>query len=86
MKERAGALREQVRAMIKDSNKIPKILDLIMTLERLGLDYHYENEINQQLNVVFNSDYDDNNLHLVSLWFYLLQKMDMMCHQVSVIY
>lgn len=74
MKERAGVLREQVRAMIKDSNEIPKILDLIMTLERLGLDYHYENEINQQFNVVFNSDYDDNNLHLVSLRFYLLRK------------
>ena len=76
----------RVRTEMKEANEIPQILELVITIERLGLGYHYENEINQQFNVVFNSDYDDNNLHLVSLWFYLLQKMDMMCHQVSVIY
>lgn len=74
MQERAEVLREQVRAIIRDSNEIPKILDLIITLERLGLDYSYENEINKLLNVVSISDYDDGNLHLVSLRFYLLRK------------
>ncbi|CAM0912970.1 unnamed protein product [Alopecurus aequalis] len=74
MQKRTEDLREQVRVIIKSTNEMPKILDLIILLERLGLDYHYENEINQLLNVVYNSDYDDTNLHLVSLRFYLLRK------------
>ncbi|CAM0876869.1 unnamed protein product [Alopecurus aequalis] len=74
MQERAGVLTEQVRTLIKDTNAIPKILDLTISLERLGLEYHYEDEISQLLDVVFNSDYDDDNLHLVSLRFYILRK------------
>lgn len=74
MLERAEVLKEQVRTMLNDSKEIPKTLDLIMSIERLGLDYHYEKEISQQLDVVFNSDHDDGNLHVVSLRFYLLRK------------
>jgi len=74
MQERAGVLMEQVRTMIKDSNEIPKILHLILTLERLCLDYHYELEIKQLLDVVSSSYYDDNDLQLVSDRFYLLRK------------
>ncbi|CAM0912976.1 unnamed protein product [Alopecurus aequalis] len=74
IEERVEDLKEQVRTVIKNTNEMPKILDLIIMLERLGLDYHYENEIGQLLNTVFNSDYDDTNLHLVSLRFYLLRK------------
>ncbi|CAM0902213.1 unnamed protein product [Alopecurus aequalis] len=74
MQERAGVLMEQVRKMMKDSNEIPKILHLILTLERLSLDYHYENEIKQLLDVVSNSYYDENDLQLVSNRFYLLRK------------
>ena len=74
MRERMEVLLEQVRAIIKESNGIQKVMELILSLERLGLDYHYENEIGELLDVVLNSDYDDNNLHLVSLRFYLLRK------------
>ena len=74
MQERAAVLLEQVRKMIKDTNEVPKILHLILTLERLSLDYHYENEIKQLLDVVSNSYYDDNDLQLVSDRFYLLRK------------
>uniref|UniRef100_M8B2L9 (+)-delta-cadinene synthase isozyme C2 n=1 Tax=Aegilops tauschii TaxID=37682 RepID=M8B2L9_AEGTA len=51
MKERAGALREQVRAMIKDSNEIPKILDLIMTLERLDVFQKFQDRKGDFVNV-----------------------------------
>uniref|UniRef100_A0ACD5V1E8 Uncharacterized protein n=1 Tax=Avena sativa TaxID=4498 RepID=A0ACD5V1E8_AVESA len=75
MQERAGLLKEQVRAMIKDATETEKILDLIITLERLGLDFHYDDDISQALDVVFKADYDDStDLHLVSLRFYLLRK------------
>ncbi|XP_037411511.1 beta-sesquiphellandrene synthase-like [Triticum dicoccoides] len=74
MRERMEILLEQVRTEMKEANEIPQILELVITIERLGLGYHYENEIAQLLDVVFKSDYDDNNLHLVSLRFYLLRK------------
>jgi hypothetical protein len=84
MQKRAEDLREQVRTIIKNTNEMPTMINLIIMLERLALDYHYENEINQLLNTVFSSDYDDNNLHLVSLRFYLLRKYGyIMCHRVS---
>ncbi|KAL6659361.1 hypothetical protein ACP70R_003401 [Stipagrostis hirtigluma subsp. patula] len=74
MTERAEVLKEQVRKMLKGKNEIPKILDLIITLQRLGLDRHYENEINKQLKFIYSADYDDKDLNLVSLRFYLLRK------------
>ena len=45
MKERAGMLKEEVREIVKGTKELPKILDLIVTLQRLGLDNHYEVEI-----------------------------------------
>ena len=74
MKERAGQLKEEVREIIKGTNELPKILDLIVTLQRLGLDNHYEVEIDEHLRIVYNSSYDVKDLNLVSLRFYLLRK------------
>ena len=74
MKERAGQLKEEVREIIKGTNELPKILDLIVTLQRLGLDNHYEIEIDEHLCSVYNSSYDVKDLNLVSLRFYLLRK------------
>lgn len=74
MKERAEVLRERVRKVLKDSTELPETLNLILTLQRLGLDYHYENEIEKLLHHIYNSDYNDEDLNLVSLRFYLLRK------------
>ncbi|CAL4996950.1 unnamed protein product [Urochloa decumbens] len=74
MTERAEVLKEEVRKMVKCASEVPNILDLIITLERLGLDNHYENEIDQLLSFVYHSDYDGKDLNLVSLRFYLLRK------------
>ncbi|TVU42977.1 hypothetical protein EJB05_09404, partial [Eragrostis curvula] len=74
MEERVEVLKEQVRKKLEGTKEIPKILDLIITLQRLGLDTHYENEIEELLNFVYCSDYDDKDLLLVSLRFYLLRK------------
>jgi beta-farnesene synthase len=49
MEERAGLLKEEVREIIKGTNELPKILDLIVTLQRLGLDNHYEIEIDEHV-------------------------------------
>ncbi|CAD6333108.1 unnamed protein product [Miscanthus lutarioriparius] len=74
MKERAEVLREDVRKVLKDSTELPETLNLILTLQRLGLDYHYENEIDKLLHHIYISDYNDKDLNLVSLRFYLLRK------------
>jgi len=74
MKERAEVLREDVRKVLKDSTDLPETLNLILTLQRLGLDYHYENEIDKLLHHIYISDYNDKDLNLVSLRFYLLRK------------
>ncbi|XP_062191003.1 (S)-beta-macrocarpene synthase-like isoform X2 [Phragmites australis] len=74
MRERAGVLREEVRKIIKGLNDLPEMVDLIITLQRLGLDHHYEDEINKLLHVVYNSNHDGGNLDFVSRRFYLLRK------------
>lgn len=74
MRERAGVLREEVRKIVKGSNDLPEIVNLIITLQRLSLDYHYEDEINKLLHVVYNSNFDNSNLTEVSRRFYLLRR------------
>lgn len=76
MTQRAELLKEEVRKTLKAAaNQITNALDLIITLQRLGLDHHYENEISELLRFVYtSSDYDDKDLYVVSLRFYLLRK------------
>lgn len=74
MRERAGVLREEVRKIIKGSKDLPELLDLIITLQRLSLDYNYEDEINETLHVVYNSNHYDGDLNTVSRRFYLLRR------------
>ncbi|KAL6840791.1 hypothetical protein ACP4OV_029317 [Aristida adscensionis] len=74
MQARAGVLKEEVRKIIKCSKDLPKILDLIITLQRLSLDYHYKDEINELMDIVYNSNNHDGDLKLVSQRFYLLRR------------
>ncbi|RLM60913.1 (S)-beta-macrocarpene synthase-like [Panicum miliaceum] len=75
MRERAEVLRQEVRKIIKGSNNdLPAMLDLIITLQRLSLDYHYEDEISEMLHNVYNSNHYDGDLNVVSRRFYLLRK------------
>lgn len=74
MKERAEVLKEEVRCMVKGSKEVSEILDLVLTLQRLGLDSYYKTELDDLLYSVYNSDFEDKDLNLVSLRFYLLRK------------
>jgi len=67
-------LREDVRKILIGSTELPETLNLILTLQRLGLDYYYEDDIDKLLHRIYNSDYSDKDLNLVSLRFYLLRK------------
>jgi hypothetical protein len=74
MEERAEILREDARKILMGSTELPETLNLILTMQRLGLDYYYEDEIDKLLNRIYNSDYNDKDLNLVSLRFYLLRR------------
>ncbi|KAG8046604.1 hypothetical protein GUJ93_ZPchr0008g11863 [Zizania palustris] len=74
MKERAEVLKEEVRKLIKGSSEVSKIVDLVITLQRLGLDSYYETEIHELLHTLYNNDYNDKDLNQVSLRFYLLRQ------------
>ncbi|KAK1664700.1 hypothetical protein QYE76_052859 [Lolium multiflorum] len=74
MREKADVSTEEVRKIVKSTNELPKMLDLIITLQRLGLDIYYENEINELLHIIYNSDIRGEDLYFVSLRFYLLRK------------
>ncbi|TVU01674.1 hypothetical protein EJB05_52864, partial [Eragrostis curvula] len=78
MKEKALVMKEEVRRILLDtaaSDDVAKKLELVDSLQRLGVGYHYRNEIDEVLRAV----YDDNHtgsddLYVTSLRFYLLRK------------
>ncbi|KAK4491026.1 hypothetical protein RD792_001747 [Penstemon davidsonii] len=85
--EEIEVLKEKVRNMIISAHeeKLANKLVLIDTVERLGLSYHFSNEIEQQLNLVFmnatfkfeNEEEDSNNINnlfIASLQFRLLRQ------------
>jgi (-)-germacrene D synthase len=81
MKTRAHARKEAVRQRILDaasSDSLIRKLELVDTLQRIGVDYHYEQEIDELLRQVYNDvdkdgGYDD-DLYVTSLRFCLLRK------------
>ena len=83
MKERARSKQEEVRQILLDtiaaSSELVHKLELVDTLQRIGVDYHYRKEIDELLrDVVHDPQHeegcDDDELYVVSLRFYLLRK------------
>ena len=72
-------LKEKVRKMIVASEKkLKEKLVLIDTVERLGLSYHFENEIQAQLELIFNGCFklenEEKDLFITALEFRLLRQ------------
>ncbi|KAK2639398.1 hypothetical protein Ddye_027193 [Dipteronia dyeriana] len=70
-------LKHEVRRMIisTTSDEISKKLRLIDAIQRLGVAYHFEREIGDALEAIYNGyDDDDNNLHTAALRFRLLRQ------------
>ncbi|XP_044948392.1 (E)-beta-caryophyllene synthase-like [Hordeum vulgare subsp. vulgare] len=76
MKNKAKVMKEELRTMIVDlrSVDLPQKLELVDTLQQLGLDYHYGKEINDLLCGIHDAGDDASDLHTVALRFYLLRK------------
>ncbi|KAL8063552.1 hypothetical protein ABFX02_01G033700 [Erythranthe guttata] len=78
--EEIKVLKEEARNMlISCDNKLSERLVLIDTIERLGLSYHFENEIQEQLTLAFNGHLkleleENNDLFINSLQFRLLRQ------------
>ncbi|CAL9774242.1 unnamed protein product, partial [Musa acuminata subsp. burmannicoides] len=58
MQERAAELMEQVRSMFKDTTDILQTMDLVDSIQLLGLSYHFEKEISEALNRVHDADFN----------------------------
>ncbi|KAL5841831.1 hypothetical protein ACOSQ3_012434 [Xanthoceras sorbifolium] len=74
---RAELLQEKVKAMIGNVSEPLNQLELIDTLQRLGLAYHFETEIKETLQKVYNNSDDrwkKQNLYATSLEFRLLRQ------------
>ena len=78
MKERAQVKEEEVRRIILESfasSDLAQKLELVDTLQRIGVDYHYKKEINDLLCSICNDeDGGSDDLYVTSLRFYLLRK------------
>ncbi|XP_047252463.1 terpene synthase 17-like isoform X2 [Capsicum annuum] len=74
-------LKEEVRKMlVMTPSKSLQKLDLINTIQRLGVAYHFEHEIEESLSYMYThyqewiSEFDGNDLHAISLCFRLLRQ------------
>ncbi|URE19086.1 hypothetical protein MUK42_04307 [Musa troglodytarum] len=74
MQERAAELMEQVRSMLKDTADILQTMDLVDSIQLLGLSYHFEKEISEALNRVHDADFNDHGLYDTALRFRLLRQ------------
>lgn len=79
MKETARIKQEEVRQIIlaiSASSKLALKLELVDTLQRIGVDYHYRKEIDKLLRDIYDTQHEEdcNELYVASLRFYLLRK------------
>ncbi|KAM0876225.1 hypothetical protein ACQ4PT_036317 [Festuca glaucescens] len=76
MKNKAQVMKEELRTTILDSGSadLSLKLELVDTLQRLGLDYHYKKEIDDFLCGIHEAGDEAHDLHTTALRFYLLRK------------
>ncbi|KAK6229600.1 hypothetical protein SCA6_018551 [Theobroma cacao] len=69
-------LKQEVRRMLRvpTDNQLSQKLRLIDTIKRLGVSYHFEREIEDVLQNIYDQDYKDDNLEVTSLRFRLLRE------------
>ncbi|KAI3813055.1 hypothetical protein L1987_17769 [Smallanthus sonchifolius] len=67
-----------IKASSNESTQHMKLIELIDVVQRLGLEYHFEKEIEEALQHIYDTYgekwIDQNNLQNISLWFRLLRQ------------
>lgn len=70
--------KELVTARVTEPSQVVKLLELIDAVQRLGVAYHFEDEIEECLEHIYvaydDTRINDTNLHNTSLWFRLLRQ------------
>ncbi|XP_074559096.1 beta-eudesmol synthase-like [Curcuma longa] len=74
MIKRAEELKVHVKTMFKDTSGIPQLMNLIDSIQLLRLDYHFEDEIDGALRLIFEVDDTNYGLYETSLRFRLLRQ------------
>ncbi|KAG6495717.1 alpha-humulene synthase-like [Zingiber officinale] len=71
---RAKELKEQIKNLFRETSDILQIMNLIDVIQLLGLDYHFEKEIDVALSLISKHDVKNYELYETSLWFRLLRQ------------
>ncbi|XP_065877162.1 (-)-germacrene D synthase-like [Euphorbia lathyris] len=69
-------LKQEVTSMLKGCPKVPETLEMIDAIQRLGIQYHFETQIDEILRNMMDEILclDDDDLYLISLKFRLLRQ------------
>ncbi|XP_074558766.1 alpha-humulene synthase-like isoform X1 [Curcuma longa] len=71
---RAEELKEQIKNLFRETSDILQIMNLIDAIQLLGLDYHFEKEIDAALSLISKHDAKNYELYETSLRFRLLRQ------------
>ncbi|KAJ1699228.1 hypothetical protein LUZ63_007740 [Rhynchospora breviuscula] len=66
--------KEEVRDMLRSSTNAVQLMKLVDTIQRLGIGYHFDKEINDALCYLCDSNFDTEDLQHVALQFRLLRQ------------
>nr|UIC71710.1 TPS [Amomum dealbatum] len=72
--KRREELKEQIKKLFQGTADILQIMNLIDSIQLLGLDYHFEREIDAALHLIFEHDAKNYGLYETSLRFRLLRQ------------
>ncbi|KAG6495287.1 beta-eudesmol synthase-like [Zingiber officinale] len=78
MIKRVEELKVQTKSMFKETGDIVQLMNLIDSVEILGLDYHFENEIDEAIRLIYEVDDKNYGIYESSLRFRLLRQHG--CH------
>jgi hypothetical protein len=74
IKKRADELKGDVLVLFKTCNNTTRKMFLVDTLQHLGIDSHFEEQVNTVLSQILESDFSNSSLHEVALRFRLLRE------------
>ncbi|XP_042404085.1 alpha-humulene synthase-like [Zingiber officinale] len=72
--KRAEELKEQIKKLFQETSDVSELMNLVDSIQLLGLDYHYEKEINVALSLISAADVKNFGLYETSLRFRLLRQ------------
>lgn len=74
MAERVNQLKEEVTSLFGACKNVMEKLNLVDTLQHLGIDHLFEEPVATTLSSIHNTEFNSSNLHEVALWFRLLRQ------------